>query len=197
LRPSCSPANRLRQVICLQLKQFVPCPVSVDYLIWSVVGFLMMVGLIGTIVPMLPGTTFILLGVFLARFFIPESIAWMVIGWISLFWFLSVLADIAGVIIGTRLFGGSKWGMTGASGGALIGMFFSLPALLLGTFLGAVGAEKFGAKKGDRDSLRSGVGATVGFLLSTVARFGCAVAMIALFLIAVLSWANLPQLPLN
>jgi uncharacterized protein YqgC (DUF456 family) len=156
------------------------------------VGFLMLIGLIGTIVPILPGTTFILLGVFLAKFFIPESIIWAVIGWISVFWFLSVLADIAGVIIGTRMFGGSKWGMTGASGGALIGMFISLPALLLGTFLGAVAAEKFGAKKTDRESIRSGVGATAGFLLSTVARFGCAIAMIALFLIAVLSWASLP-----
>ena len=177
----------------MQPRRVLTCPVNVDYLIWSMVGFLMMVGLIGTIVPMLPGTTFILLGVFLAKFFIPESIVWAGIGWIGLFWFLSVLADIAGVIIGTRLFGGSKWGMTGASGGALIGMFFSLPALLLGTFLGAFAAEKFGAKKGDRDSLRAGVGATAGFLLSTVARFGCAVAMIALFLIAVLSWANIPQ----
>ena len=157
------------------------------------VGFLMIVGLIGTIVPMLPGTTFILLGVFLAKFFIPESLVWAMIGWIALFWFLSIIADIAGVIIGTRLFGGSKWGMTGASGGALVGMFFSLPALLLGTFLGAVAAEKFGAKKGDRESLRSGVGATAGFLLSTFVRFGCALAMIALFLLAVLSWANLPQ----
>ncbi len=83
--------------------------------------------------------------------------------------------------------------MTGASSGALIGMFFSLPALLFGTFFGAVAAEKFGAKKGDRESIRSGVGATVGFLLSTFVRFGCALAMIALFLLAVLSWTNLPQ----
>jgi len=153
----------------------------------------MMVGLIGTIVPMLPGTTFILLGVFLGKFFIPEFLVWAVIGWIGLFWLLSVLADIAGVIIGTRLFGGSKWGMTGASGGAIVGMFFSLPALLLGTFFGAVTAEKFWAKKSDRDSLRSGVGATAGFLLSTLTRLGCAMAMIALFLIAVLSGANIPQ----
>ncbi len=164
----------------------------VDYLIWSVVGLLMMIGLVGTIAPLLPGTTFILLGVLISKFLIPSSIGWSVIGWITMFWLLSVVADIAGVIIGTRLFGGSKWGMTGASGGALVGMFFSLPALLLGTFLGAVAAEKFGAKKSDKDSLKSGVGATAGFLLSTIARLGCALAMIALFLMAVASWASLP-----
>ncbi len=152
----------------------------------------MFVGLVGTIVPMLPGTTFILLGALLPKFLIPDSISWAVIGWIALFWFLSVIADFAGVIIGSRLFGGSKWGMTGATGGAFIGMFFSLPALLLGTFLGAVAAEKFGAKKTDRDSLRSGVGATAGFLLSTVARLGCAFAMIALLILAVLTMNPVP-----
>lgn len=155
----------------------------------------MFVGLIGTIVPLLPGTTFVLIGVLIPKFFIPGSISWAVIGWITLFWVFSVIADFAGIIIGSRLFGGSKWGMTGASGGAFVGMFFSLPALLLGTFLGAVAAEKFGAKKTDRDSLRSGVGATAGFLLSTVVRFGCALAMIALLLLYMLTQvSSTPQL---
>ena len=176
----------------LQLVGFARCHVPVDYLIWSFTILLLIIGLLGSVVPMLPGTTFIMLGVVLQKLMLSATMSWYVVGWIALIWVVSVLADIAGVIIGTRLFGGSKWGMTGASGGALIGMFFSLPALLLGTFLGAVTAEKFGAKKSDRESLRSGVGATAGFLLSTVARFGCALAMIALFLIAVLSWANLP-----
>ena len=95
-----------------------------------------------------------------------------------------MIVDFVGVILGTRLFGGSKWGMAGAGGGALVGMFFSLPALLLGTFLGAAAAEKFGAKKTGSASLRAGVGATIGFLLSTMGRLACAILMIALFLFA-------------
>jgi uncharacterized protein len=177
----------------LQLVGFARCHVPVDYLIWSFTILLLIIGLLGSVVPMLPGTTFIMLGVVLQKLMLSATMSWYVVGWIALIWVVSVLADIAGVIIGARLFGGSKWGMTGASGGAIVGMFFSLPALLLGTFLGAVAAEKFGAKKSDHESLRSGVGATAGFLLSTFARFGCALAMIALFLIAVLSWANLPM----
>jgi uncharacterized protein len=159
----------------------------VDYLIWSCTLLLMFVGLIGCIVPMLPGTTFILLGVVLQKLLLPATLGWAAVGWIAAIWALSVIADFLGIIIGARLFGGSKWGMSGATGGAFIGMFFSLPALLLGTFLGAVAAEKLGARKSDRDSLRSGVGATVGFLLSTFARLACAVAMLAIFLMAVLT----------
>lgn len=165
-----------------------------EYLIWSMTASIILIGLIGSVVPILPGTTLILLGMLIPKFFFPESISWAVIGWITLFWIFSVIADFAGILIGSRLFGGSKWGMTGASGGAFVGMFFSLPALLLGTFLGAVAAEKFGAKKTDRQSLKSGVGATAGFLLSTVVRFGCAIAMIALFLLAVSAQVSvLPQ----
>lgn len=161
------------------------CLARVEYLIWSLTVILLLVGLVGSIVPMLPGTALIMLGVLLQKLFLPLTLGWIAVGWIAVFFAVSVVADFACVIIGARLFGGSKWGMTGASGGALVGMFFSLPALLLGTFLGAVAAEKFVAKRTHQDSLRAGVGATAGFLLSTVARFACACAMIALFIVAV------------
>ena len=79
--------------------------------------------------------------------------------------------------------------MAGASGGAFVGIFFSLPVLLLGTILGAVAAEKLLAKKTDRAAIKAGFGAAVGFVISTVARVGCAVVMIALFLISVFTAA--------
>jgi len=159
----------------------------VDYVIWSFVLSLLFIGLVGCIVPMLPGTTLILLGIVLLKLLLPVTLGWVIVGWIALIWLLSVLADFLGIIIGARMFGGSKWGMSGATGGALVGMFFSLPALLVGTFFGAVAAEKFGAKKTDRESLRAGVGATAGFLLSTVVRVACALLMLALFFATVLT----------
>ena len=155
-------------------------------LVWTLTASLLVVGLVGVVVPLLPGTTLILLAMIAHKLLRSEDISWMVIGWITAIWLVSVVVDFIGVILGTRLFGGSKWGMAGAGGGAFIGMFFSLPALLLGTFLGAAAAEKFAAKKTGCDSLRAGVGATVGFLLSTVGRLACAVLMIALFLFATL-----------
>jgi uncharacterized protein YqgC (DUF456 family) len=57
--------------------------------------------------------------------------------------------------------------------------------LLLGTVLGAVVAEKLIAQKTNRASLLAGVGAAVGFLLSTIGRLLCALAMIVLFVMAV------------
>jgi uncharacterized protein YqgC (DUF456 family) len=136
-----------------------------EILIWSIVILLMLAGLVGSVVPLLPGTTL----------------------WIIGFWALSVLADLGCTLLGTKLFGGGKWGMAGASGGALAGMFFSLPALLLGTMLGAIVAEKWLGKKTDGQALRAGAGAAVGFVMSSFAKLMCAVMMIGFYTFAVLN----------
>lgn len=154
---------------------------------WILTSLLMLAGLAGVLVPLIPGTTLILLAAVVHKLILPESITWLTVGFVALFWVLSIAADFGGVILGTRLFGGSKWGMAGASGGAFVGMFFSLPALLLGTIFGALAAEKLMAKKTGRESLKAGAGAAVGFVISTIARLGCALVMITLFLIAALS----------
>jgi uncharacterized protein len=162
------------------------------YLIWTLTIVLIVIGLAGVVIPLLPGTTLILIAMIAHKLLLPNEISWVAIGWIAGFWFLSVIIDFGGVILGTKLFGGGKWGMLGAGGGAVIGMFFSLPMLLLGTVLGAVAAERFIAQKTHRASLLAGAGAAFGFLISTIGRLFCAFVMIALFLIAVLSAMEKP-----
>lgn len=164
------------------------------YLVWTLTLVLTLVGLAGVVVPLLPGTTLILIAMITHKLLLPGDLSWFVIGWIAAFWFLSVIIDFAGVILGTRLFGGGKWGMVGAGGGAVIGMFFSLPMLVLGTVLGAVAAEKFIAQKSHRASLMAGAGAAFGFLISTIGRLLCAAVMIALFLIATLKTVKTPAI---
>ena len=156
---------------------------------WSLAIILMVIGLIGSVVPLLPGTTLILLGALLQKWLLPDTLTWLAVGWIAAFWLLSVVADIGCTIVGTRLFGGSKWGMAGATGGAVVGMFLSIPALLLGTILGAVLAEKCFAKRTGQQALRAGAGAAVGFVLSIFARLGCALIMVALYVVSVSSVA--------
>jgi len=152
-----------------------------EILIWSVAILLILAGLLGSVVPLLPGTTLILVGVLLQKWLLPETLTWLAVGWIAVFWLLSVIADLGCTLLGTRLLGGGKWGMAGATGGALAGMFISLPALLLGTIMGAVVAEKCLGKKTDQEALRAGAGAAIGFLMSGFARFTCALLMAGLY----------------
>ncbi len=155
------------------------------YLVWTLTIVLTLIGLAGVVVPLLPGTTLIFAAMVVHKLLRPDDLSWAIIAWLGGIWLVSVIVDFAGVILGTRLFGGGKWGMAGAGGGALIGMFFSLPMILFGTVVGAIAAEKFIAEKSNRASLLAGAGAAVGFLISTIGRLICAFAMIALFLFAV------------
>ena len=163
-----------------------------DIVAWSLTTLLVLVGLLGVIVPLLPGTTLVLLGFVIHKLLLPDALTWGLLAWIALAWFASVLVDFAGVLVGTRLFGGTRWGMAGASGGAFIGMFFSLPALVLGTIFGAVVAERYAAKRTHQDSLRAGMGAAFGFILSTGGRLFCAFVMVALFLYGT-AWPRWPS----
>src|ERR1051326_4177446 len=92
---------------------------------WCLSIALMLVGLAGVIVPLLPGTTLILLGAIVHKLLLPTQISWIAVGFIGVFWLLSVIADFGGVMLGTKWFGGSRWGMAGASGGPVVGGFFS------------------------------------------------------------------------
>lgn len=158
-----------------------PTLVLVEYAIWTLTVILLLGGLVGSVVPLLPGTTLIFAGVVLHKILLPATVSTWAVVWIGVFWIFSIAADFGCTLLGARLFGGSKWGMTGAGGGALVGMFFSLPALLLSTILGAVAAEKLVGKRTHRDAVKSGLGAALGFLASTIVRALAALAMVALF----------------
>lgn len=151
--------------------------------LWSLTLVLSLVGLIGVVVPLLPGTTLILAGMVLHKVLLPDSITWAAMAWIGALWLVSVIVDFLGVLIGAKLFGGGKWGMAGAGAGAVAGMFFSLPALLLGTVFGAVAAERYIAKKSHRASLLAGAGAALGFVLSAAGRLVCGIGMVVLFFV--------------
>ncbi len=142
------------------------------------------VGLAGVILPLLPGTTLILAAMVIHKLLLPGALAWIPFIWIGLIWALSILADVGGVVLGTRLGGGGKWGMTGAGIGTMIGMFFSLRALFFGSLIGAIAAEKWVAGRSDAAALKAGVGAAVGFVLSTIIRLACGLAMIGVFALA-------------
>ncbi len=156
------------------------------YLAWCLTAALLLVGLAGTVLPLVPGTTLVFAAVVLHKLLLPATLSWVAVAWVGAFWLLSLLVDFGGVIIGTRLGGGSKWGMAGAGGGAAVGAFLSVPALLLGSMLGAILAEKLVHRRDLRATLTAGVGAGLGFLAGLAGRVACALVMVGLFVTAVL-----------
>ncbi len=152
---------------------------------WSVTLILMAVGLIGTIVPVFPGTAIILAAAILHRFMLgPEKgLGWPSMLLLVALTLLSYAIDFLGGWLGARRFGATRWGTLGAIAGALIGLFFGLPGLLVGPVIGALAGEIFGGKR-LIDAGRAGWGALLGNLAGMLGKLLIALAMVSWFLLA-------------
>ncbi|HXG16364.1 MAG TPA: DUF456 domain-containing protein [Calidithermus sp.] len=144
-------------------------------------GLLFLIGLVGSLVPWIPGPLFILAGALLWA----VATGFTVVGAGR----LAILAALAGLTfvshlatgaLGAQRSGGSRWAVVGAVAGAVIGLSFGPLGLLAGPVVGAALAELL--RSGDLEgSLRSGVGAFIGTLAGLLADFVIALAMVALF----------------
>ena len=144
------------------------------------------VGLIGTIAPVLPGTTIILAAAIIHRVMVgaEKSIGWKTIVVLVLLTILSYVFDFLGSYFGAKYFGATKWGAFGAIIGALAGLFFGVIGLFVGPVIGAVVGE-FIAGKRMIDAGRAGWGSLLGNIGAMLAKLIIALAMIIIFLIAV------------
>ena len=147
----------------------------------SLALLLMLGGLVGSIMPGLPGTPVVLLAAVMHRlYFGPASANNLVLVVLAGLTAVSVLLDYLATVLGAKKLGATWRGAVGAVLGGLIGLFFSLPGMILGPFLGATLFEMLGDKK-FREALKAGAGAVVGLLLGVIGKFAICVIMIVLF----------------
>jgi uncharacterized protein YqgC (DUF456 family) len=153
---------------------------------WVITIVLFAVGLIGTIAPVLPGTTIILAAAIIHRIMLgpDKSIGWHTIIVLVLLTLATYAIDILGGYFGAKYFGATKWGTFGAILGALIGLFFGIVGLFVGPVIGAIAGE-FIAGKRMIDAGRAGWGSLLGNLGAMIGKLVIAVAMITIFLLAV------------
>lgn len=146
-----------------------------------VVVLLMLAGLIGSALPVVPGTPLILAGAVvyaIATDFTPVGVGRLIV--LTLLSIAAmVLAHLASAL-GVRSAGGSRWAMVGALVGAILGLAVPPAGLLLGPLLGAIAVELWRTHK-LAESVRVGVGAVVGVLAGIVAHVALAFTMVALF----------------
>jgi uncharacterized protein len=153
---------------------------------WFLTIVLFAVGLIGTIVPVLPGTVIILAAAILHRIMLgpDKSIGWRTIMVLVLLTLASYALDVLAGYLGAKYFGATKWGTFGAILGAMIGLFFGLIGLFVGPVIGAVAGEIVAGKR-MIDAGRAGWGSLLGNIGAMLAKLIIAVAMITIFLVNV------------
>lgn len=146
----------------------------------------MLLGLIGSILPGLPGTPLVLLAAVGHRLYFGEASASnLVLGMLGGLMVISLVFDYVATALGAKKFGATWRGAVGAVVGGLIGLFFAIPGIIAGPFLGAVLFEMAG-KKEFKEAARAGLGATLGLVLGVIGKFSIAVVMSILFAVNVI-----------
>ena len=153
---------------------------------WFFTIVLFAIGLLGTVLPFLPGTTVILAGVIIHRIMLgpDKSIGWMVIGGLILLTLLSHALDFFGGYYGAKRFGATRWGTFGAVIGAVAGLFFGIIGLFIGPVIGALVGE-FVSGKRLVDAGRAGWGSLLGNIAGMLAKLTIALVMIVIFIMTV------------
>jgi uncharacterized protein YqgC (DUF456 family) len=153
-------------------------------LLWVIGVVLVIIGLVGTVLPALPGAMLIVAGLVVAAWadgFARVGVLTLVI--IGVIGAASYLVDFAAGALGARTFGASTRAMVGAGLGTLLGLFLGLPGIIIGPFLGAV----IGELTVQRDIAKvgkAGLAAWIGFLAGMAVKVGIAFLMIGIFLLA-------------
>ena len=155
---------------------------AMELFCWVVAIVFMAVGLIGCVVPILPGTTIILAGAIVHRILLgPERSlglgALVVLLALTVF---SYAIDAAAGFLGASKFGATRWGIIGGTIGAIAGLFFGLVGLFIGPVIGAIAGEILGGK-GLIKAGRAGWGTILGGLAGSVAKILIGLAMVAIF----------------
>jgi uncharacterized protein len=152
------------------------------YLLWALVGLLIIVGLAGTILPALPGVPLVFCGLLLAAYIGNfEIIGWKTLTILGVLTALAMVADFVATLLGAKRAGASKLALVGAAIGSLLGVFSGLWGLLIFPFIGAVAGEYIARQKLDHAS-RVGFATWLGMMIGVLAKLAIALTMIGVFI---------------
>jgi uncharacterized protein len=152
-----------------------------DTFLYVIAAALIVAGLIAAIVPALPGIPLIFAGIWLIAGLdhYHHLGLWWLLG-IALIGTIGLTLDLLAGALGAKRAGASPRAVSGALVGTIVGLFFGLPGLLLGPFMGAV----LGELTAGYSILRSthvGVGTWIGLIFGTIVKMVSSMTMVALF----------------
>lgn len=157
-----------------------------DIALYLLAAGLMLGGLAGTVLPMLPSIPMIFGGIWLAA--AVDGYRHLGTGWllaIGLLGAVGVAVDFVAGTLGARRVGASPRALWGATVGAVVGMFLGIPGLIFGPFVGALLGE-LSAGNSVLRSAHVGVGTWVGLLVGTLVKLVISFVMVGLFALAML-----------
>ncbi|SHF88712.1 hypothetical protein SAMN05444396_102257 [Flavobacterium segetis] len=140
------------------------------------------IGLIGSFLPVLPGPSISWLGILLLYFTTAVPANYWILG-IALI--ITIVISVLDFVIpsqGTKKFGGSSYGVWGTNIGLVLGIIAPIPfGFLIGPFLGALIGELIYDSKNHKRALKAATGSFIGFLASSFMKFIICIMYLGLF----------------
>ncbi|MGC6426789.1 MAG: DUF456 domain-containing protein [Akkermansiaceae bacterium] len=166
---------------------------AISWGVWIVTGSLVVFGLAGTVIPFLPGHLLIFAAAFVPFIGLSDQggVEWWGIIVLGVGLILAQVLEYLGGAVGTKWFGGTRWGAFGAFVGGIIGIFFMPFGLVLGPLIGAFACEWIFTDKTVRPATASGVGSVVGTLTGMVLKIIVAIIMTVVLVVDIF-WVELP-----
>jgi len=134
-----------------------------DYLLLAGGIILLLSGIIGCLLPVIPGPPLSYAGLILLHFSRFAEFSNTILLVLGIVVFAVTLLDYLVPVWGTKVFGGSKYGTRGATIGLIIGLFLGPAGIILGPFIGAFVGELI-YKDDMKHALKAGLGSFLGFL---------------------------------
>lgn len=135
-------------------------------------GICMVVGIIGCIVPGLPGTPIAYAGLWVAQATDRVDLSWQML----LIWgIVTIVVTVLDYVVpawGTKRYGGTRWGVWGSTIGVFAGLFFGPTGVIVCPLLGAILGELLGGKE-MQQALKAGWGSFIGLMCGTLLKLIC------------------------
>jgi len=157
---------------------------TVTVALWVLVVVLMAAGVVGTILPVLPGAVLIFGGAVLGAWIDDWTrVSWWTLGVLAVLGVLSIACDFLAASLGAKRLGASSLAVTGAAVGTFAGVFTGLWGLLFMPFVGAAIGEYVAMRNLQRAG-QVGIATGVGLLIGAVVKLALAFSMIGIFVAA-------------
>ena len=145
-------------------------------------SLLMILGIAGCLLPVLPGPPLSYLGLVAIHLTSKIDFSSKFLIWWGIIVIIVSILDYLIPIWGTKIFGGSKFGVWGSMVGLLAGLFIPPVGIVIGPFIGAVAGEIIVGNR--QNALKAGFGSFIGFLAGTVVKLLVSLIMLYYFVAA-------------
>ena len=159
---------------------------ATDVALWVLSVALMVAGLAGAVLPVLPGAALVLAGTVLGAWIDDfQRVGGWTIGVIVALALLSWALDYVAGMLGAKKAGASRQALIGAAVGTVAGLFLGFVGVLVLPFIGAALGEYL-ARRDHRAAVRVGLATGIGLVVALAAKVAIAFVMIGIFVVALL-----------